>query len=258
MKKNSSEKGKAIALPEPKLSFEEESEKTVQGREGHRERVRNRVNAGGISDMQEHEIIEYLLHAGIPYKDTKDVAYALVGKFGNLYGIANASYESLLEIKGMTGTAAVLLRSVTGVSERYVAEMGMRQKSTGVDTMLGYTGNVIKPDVEACYVLNLGEDGTVLGITTVAEGEDTRLNATPEAILRTAFNAGYQNVIVVHNHPSGTAYASEEDRALSYSLSQMMRGLRLNLIDHVVTYDKFMYSMKNKKIYDRFSEGEGE
>ena len=244
-------------MTNPKMAFGEE-ERVASGREGHRERVRNRVNAGGLSEMPEHEVIEYLLHAGIPYKDTKDVAYALVSKFGNLYGISHAPYESLMEIKGMTSAAAVLLRSIAGLSERYASETGMRQKNTGVDTMLGYAENVIKPSVEACYVLNLNDEGAVCGIATVAEGEDTKLKATNEAILRTALNAGYQNVIVFHNHPSGTAYASEEDSAFSYSLSQMMRGLHIRLIDHVVAYDKFMYSMKNKKLYDRFNIGERE
>ena len=51
--------------------------------DGHRDRMRERIEKSGISSLQNHEILEYLLYAFIPRKNTNDIAHALIDKFGS-------------------------------------------------------------------------------------------------------------------------------------------------------------------------------
>ena len=55
--------------------------------DGHRDRMRERILSSGISTLQNHEILEFLLYAFIPRKNTNDIAHALIEKFGTLAGV---------------------------------------------------------------------------------------------------------------------------------------------------------------------------
>ena len=67
--------------------------------DGHRDRMRERILTSGISSLQSHEILEYLLYAFIPRKNTNDIAHALIEKFGSLSGVLNADAKALLEVE---------------------------------------------------------------------------------------------------------------------------------------------------------------
>ena len=65
--------------------------------DGHRERMRERIRRSGLSALQEHEMLEYILYAFIPRKDTNEIAHALIDKFGSFAGVLNADENRLAE-----------------------------------------------------------------------------------------------------------------------------------------------------------------
>ena len=51
--------------------------------DGHRARLRERMMKEGLSNFQDHEVLELLLFQYLPYKDTNKIAHNLLSKFGN-------------------------------------------------------------------------------------------------------------------------------------------------------------------------------
>lgn len=65
------------------------------GPQGHRQRLRERVLKHGPAGLADYEIIEMLLFSGIPRRDTKPLAKALINQFGSLSGVLTASPTAL-------------------------------------------------------------------------------------------------------------------------------------------------------------------
>ena len=50
---------------------------------GHRERLRERFLTGGAAAMPDYELLELVLFAAVPRRDTKPLAKALIARFGS-------------------------------------------------------------------------------------------------------------------------------------------------------------------------------
>jgi DNA repair protein RadC len=59
----------------------------------------------------------------------------------------------------------------------------------------------------------------------------------PREVFRVAVMEGAAGVILVHNHPSGDATPSPEDRAVTRQLAEAGRALGIPVLDHVVVGD---------------------
>ena len=53
---------------------------------GHRKRVRDKFETGGFTQFADHEILEALLFAAVPYRDTNPLAHTLIERGGSLAG----------------------------------------------------------------------------------------------------------------------------------------------------------------------------
>ena len=76
---------------------------------GHRERVKTRFLREGLENFEDYEVFELLLFFGIPQKDVNELAHELVNKFGSYTGVLDATYEQLLQVKGIGSHMAPLI-----------------------------------------------------------------------------------------------------------------------------------------------------
>ncbi|MBR6219113.1 MAG: hypothetical protein IKQ80_00960 [Clostridia bacterium] len=74
--------------------------------EGHRERLRRRLEREGWEALKPHEMVELVLNYAVPRQDLSDVARLLVDRFGSVGGVFCASREQLLAVGGVTDTLA--------------------------------------------------------------------------------------------------------------------------------------------------------
>ena len=70
--------------------------------DGHRMRVREKISATGTASLPDHEVLEYILFAFVPRRNTNEIAHALTEKFGDFAGVLNADEEALRSVPGMT------------------------------------------------------------------------------------------------------------------------------------------------------------
>ena len=69
--------------------------------QGHRQRVKTEFLARGLEGMPDHRALELLLYYAIPQGDVNPLAHALLEHFGDLTAVFHATYEQLLEVKGI-------------------------------------------------------------------------------------------------------------------------------------------------------------
>ena len=78
--------------------------------DGHRERMRNKLISSENNTFYEHEILEMLLYATIPQRDTNPLAHELIREFGSFSAVFDASYDDLLKVKGVGVSTATLIK----------------------------------------------------------------------------------------------------------------------------------------------------
>ena len=68
--------------------------------QGHRQRMRERVQNYGLDSLAEHEALEYVLYLTNAQKDTNGIAHDLIDRFGDFAAVLEASEEELCTVEG--------------------------------------------------------------------------------------------------------------------------------------------------------------
>lgn len=130
----------------------------VSSHSGHRERVRYVVEHNGLRYLPPYQVLEFLLFYGIPYKDTKPIAYELLSKFGTLKNVFLADVKELMQVKNMTRNAALLLKSYGEIHD-FVFKAELSEKTVlGPNNVLSYLRDLFSEDLtEKLVIISLNE-----------------------------------------------------------------------------------------------------
>lgn len=142
------------------------------GPRGHRQRMRRRVLDNGTSGLADYEVLEMLLFAGVPRRDTKPLAKALINQFGSLSAVLGASADQL-RAAGANAASARLFGVVATIA---------RNSTQGAEperTALGNWNSIVRyctarhGDVEGSHlrVLFLNSQNHLLADDALAEPE---------------------------------------------------------------------------------------
>lgn len=89
---------------------------------GHRERMRERFEAGGFDNYRPHEVIEQLLFEVLPRVNTNPIAHDLIDRFGSVMGVLRAPIDELCKVDGVGIKTAEYIASVIPAVNEAIAE----------------------------------------------------------------------------------------------------------------------------------------
>lgn len=89
-------------------------------------------------------------------------------------------------------------------------------------------------DREHCLLASLDRKHRLIAVTTVSIGSDGHTFMSPREVFRDALGHGASSVVVAHNHPSGDAEPSTDDRAVTRRLQSAGELLGIDMLDHLV------------------------
>lgn len=205
-------------------------------RNGHRNRLRQKLAQYGLAGFLPHEILELLLTYVIPRKDTKPLAWALLHKFGSLANVLDADEKQLLEVEGIGPHTAQFLHLLREVLKSYSLEQA---KETPVlnspQQVLAYCkASLSNRRVECLEIICLSIRGTVINTQIIATGAIDKVMITPRQIVEYALKTNAWAIILVHNHPSGNASPSNEDITLTQDVIRAAALFNIKIQDHII------------------------
>lgn len=100
-------------------------------------------------------------------------------------------------------------------------------------------------DREMVIQLNLATSGRVINASVVSIGNTNSSIVDPQQVLRTALLSGAPRFILFHNHPSGQALSSEEDRKVAKRMANAANLIGISMDDFIIIGDDDIYSMSN-------------
>lgn len=220
--------------------------------EGHRSRVKQRFLGHGLDAFAEHEVLELLLFYAIPQGDTNPTAHALMDRFGTLDAVLSAPLEELERVKGIGEHAAILLMLVNQVYRR--GRMAAAAGETILDTTarLGafFVDLFVGQNNEVMYQLCLDAKGRMKSCRKLSEGDVGSVNLNVRRIVENALLCGAAQVVLAHNHPSGFAIPSHEDRISTILAKDALGTVNIPLIDHIIVADDDFVSMRADGMFD--------
>jgi len=96
-------------------------------------------------------------------------------------------------------------------------------------------GNLIcDMDREVVCVINLKTDGTPINCTIASIGAIDQAITSPREMMKTSILSNAANMMLVHNHPSGSLSPSKYDTMLTDRMVQVCDLMGIPLLDHII------------------------
>jgi DNA repair protein RadC len=220
------------------------------GAEGHRDRMRARILAGGGDSMADYELLEMVLFVALPRIDTKTLSKTLIARFGSYAAVIAAPPEELREVKGIGESAVATLKVIQLAAQRLArAEVLDRPVLGNWDRLMDYLHAVLARErIEQFRVLFLDTRNRLLADEAQARGTVNHTPVYPREVIRRALELKATALILVHNHPSGDPSPSRDDIEMTQEVKRAASALSITLHDHVIVGNGRWFSFRQEKL----------
>ena len=213
------------------------------------DRPREKLLMNGAENLSNSELLAILIHNGSKEKTAVDLAKEIL-KLGkdNLRELGKLSIKELMKIKGIGEAKAVTIAAALELGRR-------RQSAVPLEkTIVSSSGDIAQylqtklKDYrhEVFAVLFLNRANKINHFEIVSEGGITGTVADPRVILRKALEQDAVNIILCHNHPSGSLKPSGADEQLTTKIKEAARFLDITVMDHIIVSEDGYYSFADE------------
>ena len=205
----------------------------------------------GERGFEDHTLLELLLFYGVPQKDTNPIAHRLIERFGSLPAVLEAPARELMQIEGVGENVARLLKVTQAMRCRCTQQQTARQKVVLNSSLKAgeYLCSLLQGrETEALLLVCLDAGKAVRHCEQLESGVSDSISTTLRQIAQLCVNRNVHDIILAHNHPSGVALPSAEDRMVTRQVMEALEPLGIRLIDHIVVADNDFVSMAESKL----------
>lgn len=222
---------------------------------GHRERLRERARAAGLSHLPDYELLELFLFRSLPRGDVKPIAKALLARFGSLAAVLAAPVEAIVAVKAedsrgkRTGLGVETALDLTALHEvaRRIAleEPAKRPVISSWTALLAYVRLALQHEPrEQFRALYLDNRNQLILDEIQNRGTVDHAPVYPREVVRRALELSAKAMILVHNHPSGDPTPSRADIEMTRQVVTAAHALGLEVHDHLVVGREGVASFK--------------
>ena len=213
------------------------------------ERPREKLLSTGAVNLSNAELLAILIQNGMARRSALDLAHDLLrlGK-DNLMEIGKLSLRELMKVKGIGKVKAILLLAALELGRR-------REMAQALDkTLIQSSGDIARflqarlRDLrhEVFAVIFLNRSNKINHFEIISEGGITGTVADPRIILKKALEEDAVNLILCHNHPSGSLHPSKVDEQLTSRIRDAARLMDITVLDHIIVSDGGYYSFADE------------
>lgn len=197
---------------------------------GHRKRVKERFVTSGAANFSDYELLELMLFSSIPRKDVKPLAKKLLENFNSITDLINIDKERLLSISGTNENLYINFAIVRELINRALKQKIINKNiiaSWGslIDYLKVNMGNM---RLEQFRVLFLNKKNILIADEVLSQGTIDQAAVYPREIIKRALFNEASNIILVHNHPSGSPDPSKADIDMTNIIVDMCKTININ------------------------------
>lgn len=202
------------------------------------ERPREKIKLHGVETLTDAELLAVMLGSGTKDKNVVELSREILDFVGgDLDQLARLTlHEFQSQFKGIGEAKAMhILATLEFGRRRNAAKRGEDDSIRTSKDIVRLMHPVISDmPVEAFWVILLNRRNKVIGRECVALGGVSAVLVDMRLLLKPAITRLASSIILCHNHPSGTASPSSEDRALTRRAASAAELIDIRLLDHVI------------------------
>lgn len=214
------------------------------------DRPREKLLLKGYNVLSNAELLAILINNGTKDKSAVDVAKALLAAVDNdLQKIGKLSIKEILKlkIKGIGEAKAITIAAALELGlRRDVAEKKIEIIIKSTDVAEYLRAQFKFKNHEIFVVLYLNRANKIKHSEIISEGGITGTVADPRIILKKALENDAVNIILCHNHPSGSLKPSRADEELTKKITEAASYFDIKVLDHIIVSEEGYYSFADE------------
>lgn len=213
--------------------------------------IADKLSLRGAAALSDEELVAVVI-AETPSDDAAvATARAVVAECGGrLAGVAACDLARLRMVAGLGKAKALRLKAAVEIGSR------VAQSSAAAHDVIASDKDVVRimePVIgalqhEECWVLYLASSGRVLERMRISQGGVQSTVVDCRLIIKRALELLAVQIVIVHNHPSGTPEPSAQDITLTERVAEAAALFDIRLLDHVIISHGNHYSFRGHNL----------
>src|SRR5882724_11966524 len=201
------------------------------------DRPREKLLLTGAENLSNSELLAILINHGTPEKSAVELAKDVLrlGK-DNIVELGKLTIKEFMKIKGIGEAKAITIVAALEIGRRRQAAASLNKAviSHSNDIAIYLQTKLRDYRHEVFAVLFLNRANKINRFEIVSEGGITGTVADPRIILRKALEEDAVNIILCHNHPSGSLKPSKADEMLTNKIKEAASYMDIRVLDHII------------------------
>lgn len=209
------------------------------------DRPREKYAKNGAVALSDAELIAILLRTGNSTESAVDLAKKLLAASGNsLNNLSDMSLRELSQIKGIGQAKAIALLTAFEIGKRIRAEKVEEslQILHSRDVVNLMQDKIAYLDHEEFWAIYLNQANHILQTCQISKGGISSTGVDTRIVIQEAVMNKATQIILCHNHPSGSVRPSRADIQLTEKLRHAAELMDLILVDHIIIHKERYYS----------------
>jgi len=209
------------------------------------DRPREKYARNGAAALTDAELIAILFRTGNASESAVELAKRLLSSSNNsLNELSEKTLRELSENKGIGQAKAMALLTAFEVGRRVRAEK-VEQKpqiQSSMDVVNFMQNKIAYLNHEEFWVLYLNNANLILKTAQISKGGITSTEVDTRIVMQEAVVQKATQLILCHNHPSGSVRPSRADINLTEKISKAAKIMDIALVDHIIIHREKYYS----------------
>ena len=205
----------------------------------------------GKGSLSNAELIAILIGSGPGGQSAVELARQVLSAVSdNLYDLSKLSIEELKQHKGIGEAKAVSIMAALELGRRWSLTSPEERLtiSNSKEAYESFLPLIEDPGKENFLVAYLNQGNKIIKTERISIGGITSTLADPKVIFKNALLKEATSIMLCHNHPSGVARPSLDDRQLTRKLIKAGKILDIAILDHLIIGENSYFSFAEEGI----------
>ena len=209
------------------------------------DRPREKMIAKGKGALSNAELLAILIGSGSGDLSAVELARQMLSAVDdNLYDLSKLSLDEMKQHKGIGEAKAVSVMAALELGRRWSITSPKERRSINdsQEAYESFLALIDDPTKEHFMVAYLNQGNIVVKMERISTGGITRTLADPKVIFKTALLKEATAIMLCHNHPSGVARASTDDREMTRKIVAAAKIFDIKVLDHLIIGENSYFS----------------
>lgn len=214
------------------------------------DRPREKLLTRGFQSLTNAELLAIIMGSGVPGLSVLDLAKKILADHeNNLNVLGKATIKDLTnKYKGVGLVKAVTILTAMELGKRRQSETAkqspfIKSSKDAFDLVHPIIGDLRH---EEFWIILLNRANKVLGLHRTSIGSQTGTVVDIRQIVRLALEHHATGIILSHNHPSGMARPSHEDKTITRQIKEAAELFQITIFDHIIAAEDSYFSFADE------------